>query len=416
MSSDTIGSVIGKVQQRVGTLPDYFMLQDAVVNKYRDLQARIPWTWRRKQGDMFFYAPITTGTATVTRGSNLATFSSAIMTPALVGRQVRVAGNNTPIRTLTGMVDSTHATLDRPWSAVDQTAKGFEIYQAYVTVPEDFESFMSVVDLTRGYQLDHWGHTADELDRIDSRRAYAGNTAYWVVLKDYSGDRRGVVGQVISSLTDPADSVPIASGEYTGVSDATFTIFISDVSFSGDAVIINWKKDNGASNIGVVVPTDGTTQALSDGVVITFPAASPGYSAGDLFTVQCRASDSPGNPRYEAWPHIKADETRPYLYLANLLDLTDLGAQLPRFVRGDLLMELVLADIASWKNPDNGYYDLKLAGWHTSRAETMLLDMMRADQSRESTDLSYHDWNELPVYDGDFMVNHDLGLAYTDSF
>ncbi len=46
----------------------------------------------------------------------------------------------------------------------------------------------------------------------------------------------------------------------------------------------------------------------------------------------------------------------------------------------------------------------------------MLLDMMRADQSRESTDLSYHDWNELPVYDGDFMVNHDLGLAYTDSF
>jgi len=404
--SDTLGSVISKVQQRVGTLPDYFMLQDAVVNKYRDVQARIPWTWRRRQGDMFFYAPITTGTATVLRGQNLVTFSSPIMTPALLGRQVRVAGNDTPIRTLTGMLDTTHATLDRSWSAIDQTAKGFEIYQAYVTVPDDFESFLTIVDLTRGYQLDHWGHTADELDRIDARRAYAGNTAYWMVLKDYSSDRRGVVGGVIQARG--TGNAPASGGTYTGVANALFTIEITG------AATFKWKKDGGVAIVGMAMDPAGNAQVLQDGVQVAFPPVA--YSVGDVFSISCQASDTPGSPRYEAWPHIKADETRPYLYLANLLDLTDLGAQLPRFVRGDLLMELVLADIASWKNPDNGYYDLKLAGWHTAKAGELLFDMMRADQSRESTDLTYHDWNELPVYDGDFMVNHDLGLAYADSF
>lgn len=406
MPIDTLASVIGKVQQRVGTLPDYFMLQDAVTNKFRDVQARLPWTWRRRQGDMYFYAPITTGTATVTRGSNLVTFSSAIMAPALVGRQVRVAGNATPIRTLIEMVDTTHATLDRAWSAADQTAAGFEVYQAYVTVPEDFESFLTVVDLTRGYQLDHWGHSADELDRIDARRAYAGNTAYWVVLKDYASDRRGVVGGVVQARG--VGSAPTSGGEYSGVSSALFTVEITG------AATFKWKKDGGAYTSGVAMDPAGNAQVLQDGVQVAFPPVA--YTLGDVFSISCLAAEAPGTPRYEAWPHIKADETRPYLYLANLLDLTDVGAALPRFVRGDLLMEMVLADIASWKNPDNGYFDLKLAGWHTVRAEAMLLDMMRADQSRESTDLTYHDWNELPVYDGDFMVSHDLGLAYADSY
>lgn len=406
MPVDTLGSIIGKCQQRVGTLPDYFLLQDAVVNKFRDLQARIPWTWRRKQADLFYYAPITTGTATVMRGTNLVTFSSPVMTPQLIGRQIRVGGNNTPIRTLGDIVDSMHATIDRPWSAVDQNAVGYEIYQAYVTVPADFDSFMTIVDLTRGYQLDHWNHTADDLDRIDARRAFSGNTAYWMVLKDYSGDRRGVVGSVVQA--HGSGNSPTSGGQYSGASDALFTVEIDGVA------TFKWKKDSGAYTSLVPMDAAGNPQPLQDGVLVVFPPVA--YALGDVFSIYCLAADAPGSPRYEAWPHIKADETRPYLYLANLLDLTDMGAVLPRFVRGEVIMEMVLADIAAWKNPDNGYYDLKLAGWHTARAEAMLLDMMRQDQSRESTDLTYENWNELPVYDGDFMVNHDLGLAYANTY
>jgi len=404
MSVDTLGSIIGKVQQRVGTLPDYHLLQDAVVNKFRDVQARIDWTWRRKQADLYFYAPITTGTASVARGSNYVTFSSPVMSAALVGRQIRIAGNNTPIRTLVGMADTTHAYLDRAWSAIDQVSAGYEIYQAYVTVPEDFASFMTIVDLTRGYQLDHCSHTADELDSIDSRRAYGGNTAYWMVLKDYSGDRRGVVGGVVQARG--SGNQPISGGEYSGVSNALFTVEVTG------ATAFKWKKDGGAPVLGVAMDPAGDPQPLQDGVQVSFPPVA--YVTGDVFSVSCTAAEAPGSPRYEPWPHIKADETRPYLYLANLLDLTDLGAALPRFVRGDVILEMVLSEIAAWKNPDNGYYDLKLANWHAGRAEVMLLDMMREDQARESTDLTYRNWNELPVYDGDFMVNHDLGLAWNE--
>ncbi len=406
MATDTIGSIVSKCQQRVGTLPDYFLLQDAVVNKFRDVQARIPWTWRRKQGDLFYYAPVTAGTVTITRGSNYATFSSPILTPALVGRQIRMGGNNTPIRTISGMADSTHAYLDRPWSAIDQTAVGFEIYQAYITVPEDFASFMTIVDITRGFQLDHWAHTADELDAIDSRRAYSGNTAYWMVLKDYASDRRGVVGSVVQARG--VGNMPISGGEYSGVSNALFTVEITGVS------TFKWKKDGGAYTSGVATDPGGDPQPLQDGVQLSFPPVA--YSVGDVFSISCSSAEAPGSPRYEAWPHIKADETRPYLYQANLLDLTDPGAALPRFVRGEVIMEMVLSDIASWKNPDNGYYDLKLAGWHANRAEVMILDMMREDQARESTDLTYSNWNDLPVYDGDFLVNHGPEMAYADTY
>jgi hypothetical protein len=399
MSIDTLASIVGKVQQRVGTLPDIFMLEDAVGNKWRDIQARIPWTWRRKQAEFYFYAPVTTGTVTLTRGYDIATFSSAIVAPALIGRQLRVNGTNTPIRTLIGMIDSTHAYLDRNWSYVDQAGVGFEIYQAYVEVPTDFDSFLSVIDPQRGFQLDYWSHTADELDRVDARRAYGGNIAYWIVLKDYASDRRGIVSSVVQARG--SGFVPLSSGEFTGAADALFTIEITGAS------TFKWKRDGGAYISGVAMDPAGEPQALSDGVLVSFPPLA--YTLGDVFSIRCGAAEAPGGPRYEPWPHIRADETRPYLYLANLPDLSDPGAMLPRYVRGDVIMEMVLADVARWKHPDNAYYDLKLALIHDQRAESMLLDMERQDQARETTDLAYTNWNDLPAYDSEFIASHDTG-------
>lgn len=399
MALDTLDSLIGKVQQRVGTLPDFFFLQDILVNKYRDLQSRLNWTWRRKRAAFLFYAPVTTGTVSVTRGYNIATFSDAIITADLVGRQLRVAGNNTAIMTITDMLDSTHAVLDRNWTAASVTALGFEIYQAYVTVPSDFSAFISIVDLQRNFQLDWWSHTAEELDRTDPRRSYGGSIAYWMVLRDYNSDRQGVVYPVLQALG--TGNSPISGGTYTGADDALFTIEITG------AATFKWKKGAGSYTTGVAMDPVGDPQPLQDGVEITFPVVA--YTVGNVFMIRCDAADSPGEPRYEAWPHIKVDEERPYLYKADLPDLTVPGTVLPRFVRGDALVEGALADIAMWKNEDNKYYDLKLAGVHMGRAEEIIAQMEREDQARESTDLIYTDWTQLPVYDSGYLAGHDIG-------
>lgn len=183
--TETIDTLVGKVQQRVGLTPDYYLVQDWLVNAFRDVMNRIAWTWRRRQGQMIFSAPITAGTVNVGRGDSLIVFNNSVMTPDMDGWQIRIGGNNTRISTLSYQTDAYTVGIDLPWGGAPLSNSAFEIYPAYHTVPEDFDSFISIVDLTRRFQLDWWSHTAEELDAVDPMRAYGGDMAYWVVLKDY---------------------------------------------------------------------------------------------------------------------------------------------------------------------------------------------------------------------------------------
>jgi hypothetical protein len=404
--TDTLDSLVGRVQKRVGMLPDVFLVQEWITSAYNDLKNRIPWSFRRRQGQMVFYVPYTTGAVTINRAENTAAFSGgAVITTDHVGRQLRAGGNDTPILTITGLIDSTHVYLDQSWPSASVAAVTYEIYQAYATMPDDFDSFITVVDLQRNFQLDHWNHTADELDRIDPKRSYGGNIAYWMVLRDYAPDRQGTVTSVVQARG--TGNRPTAGGSYTGPSDATFTVEMTSAS------VFKWKKDNGTYTTGVAIDSVGDAQDLQDGVQVAFPS-TVSYTSGDVFVVRAIAAYSPGTPRYEPWPHIKADEARPYLYLAKLPDLTDANAVLPRYLRGDVLVEFALAQWAMWPGtsdkPNPAFSKgLGLAAMHTTRAENMLVDLEREDQARETTDLVYDSWTQLPVWDSGYLAGHDMG-------
>lgn len=400
MALSNLESLVGKVQQRVGPSADYYLVVDALVNGAREIYRDRDWTFKRRRGQFIFHAPYTTGTATVARGTNVVDFSGAVILDTHVGRQLRVGGNETPIVTITRRVSATRVEIDQEWGAAAQTAAGFEIYSALLSMPSDFDSFVSIVDLQRKFQINWWTYSADDLDRVDPGRSYGGDMAYAVVLRDYAGDATGVVGPVIQARG--TGNRPRSGGTYNGVSDAVFTVEMTSVT------AFKWRKDGGVYTTGVTIDPDGIEQHLQDGVTVSFPTGVS-YTSGDVFVVPAKAASNAGSPRYEAWPHIKADETRPYLYNARMVDLDEPGAVLPRGIPSDLVVEKALAAIARWRSEDNPYYDLKLSVLHEERANVLMVDVIREDEAKETTMVAYDEWSSWPPYDSAYLAGHDAG-------
>lgn len=116
-------------------------------------------------------------------------------------------------------------------------------------------------------------------------------------------------------------------------------------------------------------------------------------------------TSTPPRPRYEIWPHQTSEYVYPYLYEARCTDLADSGASLPRYIRGDMLVELALAEAARWPGPSidkpNPYYNLKLSQMHQARGEQMILEAERQDDE---------------VYEQDLMYQKCAGFPYATPF
>jgi len=117
------------------------------------------------------------------------------------------------------------------------------------------------------------------------------------------------------------------------------------------------------------------------------------YTAGDIWSVCVQALVNGGLPRYEFWPHQQANHVYPFLYEIRHDDLSDPNATLPRYIRGDVLLEFALAELALWPGPSNDkpnpYHDLNLWKAHTAKAESMLAILERQDDEVWQQDLGY---------------------------
>lgn len=272
------------------------------------------WSWQRRVGQFLIPQATVAGTVDVTRGSLSVQGHGTSWTTDLVNQQFRV-GLPYPIYTITALDDAAQViTLDAPWGGPTTVGIGYSIYQAYVTVPTDFQNFLDVVDMQYNWRL-NIGVPREEVDSWDSQRATSG-TAYTVV-----------------------------SYKYDTVND-------------------------------------------------------------------------PPLPMYEIWPHQKAQYVYPFYYIGRPPDLSDVGASLPRFIRGDVLLEFALAQAARWPGPSadekNPYFNLTLAMQHDARAMVMLNDMARTDDEIMEADVSYQSLSSMPFAafpfgDSRWLQSHDVG-------
>jgi len=116
-------------------------------------------------------------------------------------------------------------------------------------------------------------------------------------------------------------------------------------------------------------------------------------------------------PRYELWPHKTSQAVYAYLYEARPTDLEDSGAYLPRYIHGDVLVEMALEQAALWpglSDKPNPYFNRDLARHHASRAEQLIMERERQDEEVMVSNVNYTYDNVTYIGDSDWMQKHSL--------
>lgn len=290
-----------------------FLARQWISFAFRELVEKRRWSWLLKRQQFFFNQVYATGSVAVTRLSTSVVGTGTTFTAAMVGRQFRT-GTNVPVYTIASYTDATHITLNEPYGDATNSSLGYQIWNAYFTVPSDFHSFLSVWDPLQAWQLyTNWSQM--EINAIDPQRTNSGPS--WVM----------------------------AQYAYTATSSPT-----------------------------------------------------------------------PPLPQYEAWPYQYSDYVLPYLYESRPPDLQDAGATIPRYIRGDVLLEMALAQCARWPGPSreqpNPYFNLALAMQHDKRAEFHVAELERQDDEVYEADVAYQAATALPypfaLGDARFLQRHAI--------
>ena len=307
MALDTFERIWRQVFARV-PIADTFLCQQWVNHTFRDIAEHRQWSWLRSRAQFLFPTLTNAGTVSVVRGSSTVTGIGTTWTGAEVGQQFRL-NNIVPIYTITS-VDPVGQTLtiDDVFGGMTTTGT-YQIYLAYVTVPTNFHSFISIYDVTTN-RLILDNITQHDLDKRDAQRTNTGDPFY-------------------------------------------------------------------------LVPFDYDTVS------------------------------SPPLPRYEMWPHVLSQRVVPFLYETRPVDLMDAGATLPRYIRGDILLEGALRKAALWPGPSaelkNPYFNIALAGIHQGAFDKMVVEMAVKDDEVYETDTTYEPWGftpEGPFGDAKWMQSH----------
>jgi len=266
---------------------------------FRNIAEQRRWTWLQKPGQFLMNDVVSAGTASVTVGTPDVVGTGTAWDGSLIGRQFR-SGVNYPIYTISNVTDATHLTLDALWGGPTLTDVTYLIYNAYMTVPDDFLSFITAWDPAFNWQL--WTQiTQEQINMWDSQRSNTGSNAWVFSFRDYN---------------------PLPTG-------------------------------------------------------------------------------SPALPRFEVWPHQLSAKPYPFLYQARATDLNDFGAQLPRYIRGDVLVEGALWQAALWPGADrdnpNPYFNLSLASQHKERFLREVMTMEMQDDELSDIDITYQGYLGLPM-------------------
>lgn len=407
MAIDTFNDLVGRVQLRVPTVSRY-LAQDWIRNGFRDLKQRRKWSWLHSRGQFLFPALENTGTADVTRASTIVSGNSTAFDQTMIGLQFRI-GVTAPIYTIQSVPATDELVLDQPYGGSTDTAVSYEIYRAYVTVPNDFHSFISVYDPNFNWRL-NLDYTQEELNAFDAQRSNRGN-AYLVASLDSNKGQVGTVATPLQSLG--SGTAPTSQGTYTGPNDAIFTI---EITTGGDTGVADyrWKKDSGSYTSGVT--TAATATELQDGVEVLFPSGT--YVDGDIFTIRCTAGVNPGLPRYEIWPHITQEYVLPFIYEREPEDISVSGQVLPPYIDGNILVEYALAEAAKWPGPSvdkpNPYYRLELSDRHSTKYERLVIEHEQEDEETFMQDVAYQDatgmgYAPIPAFgDSDWLQKHGI--------
>lgn len=183
--AETFDGLARKLLLRVPKLGP-FISRDLIKKAFDDVKDTYSWSWRLKRGQLSVPNAYTTGLASIAFGTNTVTLSSGgIVDATHVGRQFRV-GVASPILTITDADTGANTyTLSDTWQGSTATTQAYKVYQAYINMPSDFQSFLSVVDPATYWPIQVTNVTLEEIDSRDPQRSVVGSPPRVLVPYDY---------------------------------------------------------------------------------------------------------------------------------------------------------------------------------------------------------------------------------------
>jgi hypothetical protein len=132
---------------------DPLLVKRMLNNNYRKVVERRNWYGLLVRGQISTPQYTSTGSATVTLGSNTVTGTGTAWTQALIGQQFRIGFNN-PFQTITD-VDAVAQTLtlDIPYGAQSITTTGYQIVQCWVTLGANIRYILDAVNQQQGWRI-----------------------------------------------------------------------------------------------------------------------------------------------------------------------------------------------------------------------------------------------------------------------
>lgn len=173
MANDNFDGIARKAVLRCPAV-SLLLAYDLVRNSFRDIVEMRRWSWLLKRGQLVLPAVYKLGTATATKDSLTVQLNgTAVAAAAFVGLQFRM-GSTLPIYTIVSVdIGLNQLTLDQLWEPSTQTAKPYQIYQAYVFMPSDFHTFITIIDPTNYQPVGSLSGISD-FDLKDPQRLAAG--------------------------------------------------------------------------------------------------------------------------------------------------------------------------------------------------------------------------------------------------
>lgn len=109
------------------------------------------WYGLMVKGNIISPGYYSTGTVSLTFGSNVVVGNGTAFTPSLVNQQLRV-GFTSPIITITAFIDATHLQLELPWPMPTQLSTGYFITGFYYQFP-NIRAFYSVKNIQLMFRM-----------------------------------------------------------------------------------------------------------------------------------------------------------------------------------------------------------------------------------------------------------------------
>lgn len=169
--ADTVEQIVRRLRGLCPLAPALTCLE-WVQEAYNQISDNRRWSHLRGEGQITIQDS-REGTCTVVQGSATVIGVGLVFVAGDAGRQFRI-GSMLPATILSVNTGANTCLLDQPYGSASATATTGQILDAYITMPEDFGSFIAVIDPPNNRRLNIYV-TDDEVNFFNPQRAATGS-------------------------------------------------------------------------------------------------------------------------------------------------------------------------------------------------------------------------------------------------